>query len=110
MPETEVVEGEVVPERSLTTWTPKFVVTVDEAVQRHDERQEYLRRVLKENVHYGVIPGTGTKPTLLKPGAEALCADMGLRPDFIDDGPPVLDFDGRDHNGEPLIFYQRKAN
>lgn|SRR5437667_5425392 len=98
------------PERGLETWTPKFVVTVDEAVARHDTRIEYMKRVLKENVHYGVIPGTGSKPTLLKPGAEALCADMGLRPDPIDDAPAVIDMDGRDHNGEPFIYYQRKVN
>lgn len=34
--------------------------------------QEVMRAVMKENVHYGVIPGTD-KPTLLKSGAEVLC-------------------------------------
>lgn len=109
---TEVIEGEVidVPDKSLAQWTPKFVVTVDEAVARHDERIDYMRRVLKEGVHYGKIPGTGDKAALFKPGAESLCADMGLRPDPINDGAPILDFDGRDHNGEPFIYYQRKVN
>jgi hypothetical protein len=34
--------------------------------------QEVMRAVMKENVHFGIIPGTD-KPTLLKPGAEVLC-------------------------------------
>lgn len=34
--------------------------------------QQVMREVMKENVHYGVVPGTD-KPTLLKPGAELLC-------------------------------------
>lgn len=35
--------------------------------------QEVMRAVMKPNVHYGVIPGTGDKPTLYKQGAEVLC-------------------------------------
>jgi len=38
--------------------------------------------VLVEKVDYGVIPGTGNKPTLLKPGAERLCSAFGLAPDY----------------------------
>jgi hypothetical protein len=117
MPDTmksEVIEEEVVTEvkteKSLAQWTPKFVVSVDEAVARHDERIDYLKRVLKEGVHYGVIPGTGNKPALLKPGAESLMADMGLRPDPTDEQPPVLDFAGVEHDGESFIHYQRKVN
>lgn len=34
--------------------------------------QEVMRAVMKENVHFGVIPGTD-KPTLYKAGAEVLC-------------------------------------
>ena len=35
--------------------------------------QEVMRSVMKQNVHYGTIPGAGDKPTLLKSGAEVLC-------------------------------------
>jgi hypothetical protein len=34
--------------------------------------QKIMHSVMKEGEHYGVIPGTGTKPSLLKPGAEKL--------------------------------------
>jgi hypothetical protein len=35
--------------------------------------QEVMRAVMKPEIHYGVIPGTGDKPTLYKQGAEVLC-------------------------------------
>lgn len=38
--------------------------------------------ILVSNLDYGVIPGAGSKPTLLKPGAEKLCFLFGLRPTF----------------------------
>jgi len=35
--------------------------------------REAMGAVMRPDVDYGVIPGTGSKPTLLKPGAEKLC-------------------------------------
>ena len=35
--------------------------------------QQVMQAVMKQNVHYGAIPGAGDKPTLLKSGAEVLC-------------------------------------
>lgn len=43
--------------------------------------QQVQDQVMKENEHYGVIPGTN-KPTLFKPGAEKLCLTFRLAPDF----------------------------
>jgi hypothetical protein len=40
--------------------------------------QEVMRSVMKDGEHYGTIPGCGTKPTLLKPGAEKLCMTFRL--------------------------------
>jgi len=34
--------------------------------------QEVMKQVMKEDVHYGKIPGCGNKPTLLKPGADKI--------------------------------------
>lgn len=34
--------------------------------------QDVMKEVMQEGQHYGVIPGCGTKPSLLKPGAEKL--------------------------------------
>jgi len=43
--------------------------------------QEVMAKVMKENEHYGKIPGTD-KPTLLKPGAEKLNLTFRLNPDY----------------------------
>lgn len=43
--------------------------------------QEVMKKIMKENEHYGTIPGT-KKPTLLKPGAEKLCLTFRLDPDY----------------------------
>lgn len=44
--------------------------------------QECMKAVMRRDEHYGVIPGTGTKPTLLKPGAEKLCLMFRLCPEY----------------------------
>jgi len=44
--------------------------------------QETMRQVMQKDVHYGVIPGCGTKPTLLKPGAEKICTTFRLSPTY----------------------------
>lgn len=44
--------------------------------------QTIMGDVMKVNEHYGVIPGTGTKPTLLKAGAEKLCLTFRLDPQY----------------------------
>lgn len=92
---------------SVAPWTPSFAVSIDEAVARVDAKHQFFNRVMRKDDHYGVIPGTGTKPTLLKPGAELLLANMGLNAEFSDEEPPVLDVTGADHNGEPFIHYRR---
>lgn len=44
--------------------------------------QRIQREIMTPDVDYGVIPGTGSKPTLLKPGAEGLCKFHRLVPTF----------------------------
>lgn len=44
--------------------------------------QDVMKAVMKPGVHYGVIPGTGDKPTLLQPGAEKIMMTFRLVPDF----------------------------
>lgn len=44
--------------------------------------QHIMAEVMKKDEHYGVIPGTGTKPTLLKAGAEKLCLTFRLDPQY----------------------------
>lgn len=44
--------------------------------------QDLMRRVMKEGVHFGKIPGCGDKPTLLKAGAEKIGMVFQLVPTF----------------------------
>ncbi len=44
--------------------------------------QEAQRSVLIRDTHFGVIPGTKGKPSLLKPGADVLCALFHLSPSY----------------------------
>jgi hypothetical protein len=44
--------------------------------------QHVMKEVMKENQHYGKIPGCGDKPTLLKAGAEKLGMTFRLAPRF----------------------------
>jgi hypothetical protein len=44
--------------------------------------QDVMATVMKKDEHYGVIPGTGSKPSLLKPGAEKLSTTFRLAPHY----------------------------
>lgn len=50
--------------------------------------QEVMKEVMQVDQHYGVIPGCGKKPTLLKPGAEKLAMTFRLRP-IMDNGGDI---------------------
>lgn len=73
--------------------------------QRYDVMVGFVKSVLKDGVDFGKIPGTGDKPTLLKPGAEKLCTLFGLQ------AVPILeesteDWTGKDHDGEAFFYYR----
>lgn len=55
-----------------------------DALKKGQARMATIQReMMTEDVDYGVIPGTGNKPTLLKPGSEILCNFHKLRPTFV---------------------------
>ena len=56
-------------------------LTVEAVVSRVAMVQQIMKTVMKEDVHYGVIPGCN-KPSLLKPGAETLGMAFQLRPEY----------------------------
>lgn len=58
------------------------------------------KNILRKDVDYGIVPGSA-KPTLLKPGAERLCAAFGFNPQF-----EILDKIERWEADSPLFFYQ----
>ncbi len=56
--------------------------SVERIVEQARKIQECMKAVMIRDEHYGVIPGTKTKPTLLKPGAEKLCLMFRLCPEY----------------------------
>jgi len=61
----------------IESYRPNMVMTIEEAVGQANALRTAVRDVLKEDVDYGVIPGTA-KPSLLKPGAEWLLKLFGF--------------------------------
>lgn len=57
-------------------------VQIDQVLARVHAVQEIVARVFREGVHFGVIPGTGDRKTLLKPGFDALCLAFQFAPSF----------------------------
>ncbi len=60
--------------------------TAEEIRDQVTRIQEVMRGVMKPKTHYDVIPGTGNKPSLLKPGAEMLLTTfrISVQPEVID--------------------------
>jgi hypothetical protein len=78
-------------------------MSIESAVERYQQVTEFVSRVLRNDVDYGVIPGT-EKRTLLKPGAEKLTTFFGLSTRFhlLE---RIEDWTGDDHGGEPFFYY-----
>lgn len=52
--------------------------------------QRIMQAVMREGVHYGIVPGA-QKPTLYKPGAEVLCRAFGISASFSVEDLSALD-------------------
>ena len=78
-------------------------LSIELAVERYNAVTEFVSRVLRKDVDYGVIPGT-EKRTLLKPGAEKLTTFFGLSTRFqlLE---RIEDWTGEAHGGEPFFYY-----
>ncbi|HEX8070577.1 MAG TPA: hypothetical protein VF546_11540 [Pyrinomonadaceae bacterium] len=78
-------------------------LSIELAVERYNAVTEFVSRVLRRDVDYGVIPGT-EKLTLLKPGAEKLTTFFGLATRFqlVE---RIEDWTGAAHGGEPFFYY-----
>jgi hypothetical protein len=66
--------------RSQVPSVPEALTPDDVMAQVH-LIQSIMERAMKKDEHYGVIPGTGNKPTLLKAGAEKLNLTFRMAPD-----------------------------
>ena len=78
-------------------------MSIESAVERYNSVREFVSRVLRPEIDFGVIPGT-EKLTLLKPGAEKLTTFFGLSTRFqlLE---RIEDWSGDAHSGEPFFYY-----
>jgi hypothetical protein len=58
-----------------------YMIGLNELKTRANMVTKIKREIMRENVHWGKVPGCGDKPTLLKNGAELLCMAFKLAPD-----------------------------
>jgi hypothetical protein len=79
-----------------------MVVEPSEAMRRLGQLQDFVRQSMKEDVDYGVIPGTD-KPTLLQPGAQKLAEIYGFTIDYEDRPGCVEDYE------RPLFVYKKRC-
>lgn len=92
MSETGIIEGEAVEldadDRPLPAVREQQAVivrdemTVGELLETRAKISEAIARVMRENEHFGAIPGAGKKKVLLKPGAELLNVLFRLAPSY----------------------------
>lgn len=69
------------PTRPQVVNVQEYAMSVDNVVSQVNLIGHVMRSVMKENEHYGVIPGT-KKPSLYKPGAEKLSVTFRLVPKY----------------------------
>lgn len=78
----ELVQVEESPQRGVMLDLASAANNLNALKIRHNLMVQATKEVLQDNVDFGKIPGTGQKPTLLKPGAEKLCFLFQLSPTF----------------------------
>lgn len=78
-------------------------MSIPQAAARFNTLVEFVQKVMRPDVDYGIIPGT-PKPTLLKPGAEKLTTLFGLTTRFVV-VDKTEDWTGDQHGGEPFFYY-----
>lgn len=82
-PPAEVTEARNLPAvRASEAVIAKGEISVQEVVDQRDKIKQVMAAAMTADVHYGVIPGTKGKPTLLKPGAETICVTLRLAPHY----------------------------
>lgn len=62
--------------------SPERPLTKNDLLAQVQLIQEVMRTVMHDGEHYGVIPGCGVKPSLLKAGAEKLLMTFRFAPEF----------------------------
>lgn len=84
------------------------VMNIQEAAIRRQAIVDFTKAIMVPGKDFGTVPGTGDKPTLLKPGAEKLTTLFGLSPRF-EIVEKVMDWTGDQHGNEPFFYLQYRC-
>lgn len=106
MEESKALEVVAAPAIPATVFQP--IMSIEDAIARRDTIVKFVQRIMVLDQDYGKIPGTDSKPVLLKPGAEKLCSFFGLEPEFL----PIseeIDLLGEKHGGEPFYYIRYRC-
>lgn len=76
-------------------------LSVAAVTQRYRQMSEFAGSVMRPQVDFGQVPGTGDKPSLFKPGAEKLTVFFDLEPRFT-----LVDREERWDADPPFFFYR----
>jgi hypothetical protein len=71
------------PQGAVVATLDSMAVPFEAILKRKHMLQGVMTHIMKNEVHYGKIPGCGDKPTLLKPGAEAILSTFQIAPEYI---------------------------
>ncbi len=71
--------------------------------EHYEVMTAFVKEQMEENVDFGVVPGTNSKPTLFKPGAEKLCRLLNLNPTFSLINS-IINFD------KPIFYYHYQCS
>jgi hypothetical protein len=77
-----VTTGRDLERRQKVSGLLRPVAAPEEVLAAQTATRELVAKALESGRDYGVIPGTGNKPTLLKPGAERINAAFGVAPRY----------------------------
>ncbi len=69
-------------EKELVVQESTEILSLDFIEMRVNKIQEIMSKLMKNDVHYGTIPGCGKKKGLFKAGAEVLCVAFQLQPSY----------------------------
>lgn len=87
----------------ISTLAPNYQTAITNTASHYELLVSFVKSQMLPGTDFGVIPGTNSKPVLLKPGAEKLCRLFSLRPQF-DLIQSVVNFD------KPLFHYHYRCS
>jgi len=79
----------------ITAPTPTYDLVVDatRAIDMSNQLNKLVKKAMVNGVDFGVIPHTGNRPVLLKPGAEKLLRWYGFSSRYPEDRMTIVDTD-----------------